>query len=80
MENNTTFSNRESLQSRIVDLPLNDTFSNKVSLESILEGLGPNDTFSNNLAMKNSLPSIIKDKVGSDVDFMNSPIRDGNKK
>lgn len=49
MENNTTFSNRESLQQRIPTLPANDTFSNKVSLQSIL-ALSDNSTFANDVA------------------------------
>lgn len=63
MENNTTFSNRESLNTRLASLPVNDTFSNKVSLQTILVGstasgtvaLGQNDTFSNDGAMEASI-------------------------
>lgn len=60
MENNTTFSNRESLKTRLASLPVNDTFSNQFTLQRILVGstvsgtiaLGKNDTFSNDGAME----------------------------
>ena len=60
MLDNTTFSNRESLKTRLSSLPLNDTFSNQVTLQGILVGstasgtiaLGENDTFSNDGAME----------------------------
>jgi len=60
MLDNTTFSNRESLKTRLASLPLNDTFSNQVTLQGILVGstasgtiaLGENDTFSNDGAME----------------------------
>lgn len=60
MQNNTTFSNRESLKTRLTSLPVNDTFSNKVVLDQILVGstasgtlpLGANNTFSNDEAME----------------------------
>lgn len=63
MENNTTFSNREILKTRLASLPINDTFSNKVSLQTVLVGstasntiaLGQNDTFSNDGAMEASI-------------------------
>ena len=63
MENNTTFSNRESLNTRLASLPVNDTFSNQVTLQTILVGstmsgtiaLGQNDTFSNDGAMEASI-------------------------
>jgi hypothetical protein len=63
MENNTTFSNRESLKTRLASLPTNDTFSNQVTLQKILVGstmsgtiaLGQNNTFSNDSAMEASI-------------------------
>jgi hypothetical protein len=63
MENNTTFSNKESLNTRLASLPVNDTFSNQVTLQTILVGstmsgtiaLGQNDTFSNDGAMEASI-------------------------
>lgn len=59
MENNTTFSNREVMKTRIA-LSNTDTFSNKVKLDQILVGstasgtiaLGANNTFSNDSAME----------------------------
>lgn len=58
MQNNTTFSNRESLQQRLPSLPANDTFSNKVSLDQILVSLGSNNTFSNGDAVDSAIPPI----------------------
>jgi hypothetical protein len=63
MENNTTFSNKESLNTRLASLPVNDTFSNQVTLQTILVGstmsgtiaLGENNTFSNDGAMEASI-------------------------
>jgi hypothetical protein len=60
MLENTTFSNRESLKTRLASLPVNDTFSNQLTLQTILVGstmsgtiaLGQNDTFSNDGAME----------------------------
>jgi hypothetical protein len=62
MENNTTFSNRVSLDQRIT-LTDTTTFSNKIELDKVLVGstasgttaLGANNTFSNDSAMESAV-------------------------
>ena len=56
MENNTTFSNKESLNTRVPNLPTNDTFSNKVSLQDVLN-IDSNSTFSNDFAVELAVSS-----------------------
>jgi hypothetical protein len=80
MQNNNTFSNRESLKVTLSTLPLNDTFSNRVALQSVLINLGPNDTFSNDVAVSNSIPQGVppkKDDVGGGKGDFKDPIKDG---